>query len=255
MYLRLVHLQVREGKRRELRDFYQERVMAELAEIPGCLHAALLEGVDRAHGWLSATFWKSYESAEAYEESGLPDRLLEESEGLLEQDRQWKVELSQDMSLEYASAMRALEVEGFKIEDSGGQRDPREGPQPYMYVRIVSVKVDPEKVDEFKRRWDQIVVPELMGVKGCLLTFLAEGIRDRHHMLSVSLWENQQKALKYEVSGKFDELTRKLRDTFSQDIQWKTALTAGSPGAARSAGQDGPQVWGYEVVAGGALEG
>lgn len=253
MFLRLVHLQVKEGKRRELRDFYESRAMPELADTPGCMHAALLEGVDRAHGWLSATFWKTFESAEAYEESGLPDRLLEESEGLLEHDKQWKVELSQDMGLEYASAMRALEVEGFKIEDSGGQRDPREGPQPYMYVRIVSVKVDPEKVDEFKRRWDEIVVPALMEVNGCLLAFLAEGIRDRHHMLSVSLWENQQKALRYEVSGKFDDLTRRLKDTFSQDIQWKMALTPGSAGGAERPGQDGPQVWGYEVVAGGPL--
>ncbi len=152
------------------------------------------------------------------------------------------------MSLEYESAMRSLEVEGFKIEDSGGQRDPREGPQPYMYVRIVSVKVDPEKVDEFKRRWDEIVVPALMEVNGCVLAFLAEGIRDRHHMLSV-----QQRALKYEVSGKFDDLTRKLRDTFSKDMQWKTALTPGGSDSTPRSGQDGPQVWGYEVVAGGPL--
>lgn len=254
MYLRLLHLQVKEGKRRELRDFYESRVMAELAETPGCMHAALLEGVDRAHGWLSATFWESFESAEAYEASGLPDRLLEESDGLLEQDKQWKVELSQDMSLEYESAMRALEVEGFKIEDSGGRRDPREGPQPYMYVRIVSVKVDPEKVDEFKRRWDAIVVPALMEVKGCLLAFLAEGIRDRQHMLSVSLWDNQQRALKYEVSGKFDDLTRKLRDTFSRDLQWKTALKLSGGPVGGQSGQDEPRVWGYEVAAGGPLE-
>lgn len=254
MYLRLVHLQVKPDKRIELREFYEERVMPELAETPGCLHAALLEGMDRTHGWISATFWDTFESAEAYEESGLPERLTEESEGLLDQERQWKVELSENMGVEYESAMRALEVQGFRIEEAGGERDPREGPQPYMYVRIVSVKVDPEKVDEFKRRWDEIVVPELMEVKGCLLTFLAGGIRDRHLLLSVSLWENQQKALKYEVSGRFDDLTRKLKDTFSQDLQWKLALKASGSAAEGTSGQDGPQVGGYEVVAGGALK-
>ncbi|MDX1644244.1 MAG: hypothetical protein R3244_07805, partial [Thermoanaerobaculia bacterium] len=68
-----------------------------------------------------------------------------------------------------------------------------------------------------------------------------------------SLWDNQQRALKYEVSGKFDDLTRKLRDTFSRDMQWKTALTSGGSEPAPRGGQDGPQVWGYEVVAGGPL--
>ena len=234
MYLRLAHLHVKPGKRRDLRQFYEQRVLSALTETPGCMHAALLEG-------------QSFEHAEEYEKSGLPETLIEESEGLLEYEKQWKVELSQNLGVEYETAMRALEVEGFSVEDAGGRVDPRAGPQPYTYVRIVSVKADPEKIDEFKRRWDEVVIPALAQVKGCRFTFLSEGIRDRHHMLSVSLWDNEQAALKYEVSGRFDDLHRRLQDTLAHDHEWKTALGTGA-----SAEQEA-QVRGYEIVAGGRV--
>jgi heme-degrading monooxygenase HmoA len=250
MYLRLVHLKVKPGRRRELREFYESRVMGALAQMPGCVHVALLEGRDRTEGWLSATFWKSYEQAEDYEESGLPAQLIEESEGILVHERQWKVELSQDMKVDYQSAMRALEVEGYSIEDAGGRVDPRQGPQAFTYVRIVSLKIDPEKVEEFKRRWDKVVVPVLREVRGCRFAFLSEAIQDRHHMLSVSIWDNQQSALKYELSGKFHELTRRLQDTLAPDFKWKKAL---APSVGSQASGPEPETRGYEVVAGGRV--
>lgn len=250
MYLRLVHLKVKPGRRRDLRTFFEGRVMTAFAEIPGCRHAALLEGRDRTEGWLSATFWKSYEDAEDYEESGLPAQLVEESEGILEHEKDWKIELSQDMKVDYQSAMRALDVEGYSIEDAGGRVDPRQGPQAFTYVRIVSIKVDPEKVEEFKRRWEEVIVPALMEVRGCRFAFLSEGIQDRHHMLSVSIWDNQQSALKYELSGKFNDLTRRLQDTMAHDFKWKMAL---APGAGSRVSGPEPEVRGYEVVAGGRV--
>jgi heme-degrading monooxygenase HmoA len=248
MYLRLLHLRVKPGKRRDLREFFQTRVMDALAEAPGARHAALLEGVDRCDEWLSATFWKSFEDAERYEASGVPETLLEEAADLLEQEKQWKVELQHNLGVEYESAMRALETEGFSIEDAGGRIDPRQGPEPYTYVRIVSIKADPEKIDEFKRRWEQIVMPALREVSGCRFAFLSEGLRDRHHMLSVTIWDNQQVALKYEVSGRFDALTRRLQDTLAADRSWKAALGAGSGSA-----EVEPRARGYEIVAGGRV--
>ena len=247
MYLRLVHLKVAPGKRRQMREFFERRVMKVLAQA-GCRHAALLEGRDRTEDWLSATFWSSYADAEAYEESQIPKLLIQESAGLLAQDRQWKIELSQDMKVDYRIAERALLAESYSIEDTGGHLDPRKGPQAFTYVRIVSIKVDPSKIEEFARRWNQIIVPALQGVPGCRFTFLSKGVEDRHHLLSVSIWDSQQAALKYEVSGKFDDLTRQLQDTLAQDFQWKMAL-----GSSSSKSGSGPEVRGYEVVAGGRV--
>ena len=248
MYLRLVHLHAKPGKRREFREFFQSRVMDALAEAPGCKHAALLEGVDRSDEWLSATFWKSYEDAATYEQSGVPERLVAESSDLLEHETHMKVDLQQDLGVEFETAMRAIAVESFSIEDAGGRIDPRRGPEPYTYVRIVSLKADPEKIEEFKARWDEVVIPALDETPGCRFAFLSEGVRDRHHMLSVTIWDNQQLALKYEVSGKFDAITRRLQDTLAPEHSWKTALGA----ASGSAGQ-APRAQGYEIVAGGRV--
>lgn len=244
-------MRVKLGKRREFREFYERRVMTVLAETDGCMHAALLEGCDRTDDWLSATFWKSYEHSEDYEESGLPGQLVDESAELIEHPREWKLELSQDRGVEYESAMRALEVEGYSIEDVGGRVDPRSGPQAYTHVRIVSVKADPAKIEEFKQRWEQVVIPALGEIKGCRFTFLSEGIRDRHHMLSVSIWDSQQAALKYEVSGKFQDLHRRLQDTLAHDYEWKSALGR-STGSGASREQE-PEVRGYEIVVGGRV--
>jgi heme-degrading monooxygenase HmoA len=247
MYLRLVHLRVKPGKRRDLREFFESDVMPALAAAPGCRHAALLEGVDRSDEWLSATFWKSLEDATRYADSGVPERLIEASIDLLERGKRWTVELQRDLGVGYESAMRAIDVESFSIEESGGRLDPRRGPQPFTYVRIVSIKANPGKVDEFKRRWDTIVRPALEEVRGCRFTFLSEGVRDRHHMLSVTIWDNQQVALKYEMSGRFDALTRRLQDTLAP-LSWKAALGAGA-----GSGDQEPEVRGYEIVAGGRV--
>jgi len=247
MYMRLVHLQVKPGKRQELREFYEQRVMPALAETPGCLYATLLEGRDRTDDWLSCTFWPSYDQAEVYEKSGLPEQMLEESDDFLERAIDWKIELTREMSLESRTEKKHFEVEGFNL----GNETPEQYAEAMMYVRIVSIKIATEKRDEFRKRYHEQILPSLLEESECLFAFLSEEIQDTHHMLSVSIWRSEQAALKYEVSGKFDDLTRRIRDTFSHDYQWKMALAPSSASASSAANE--PEVRGYEIVTGGRL--
>jgi len=247
MYMRLVHLEVRPGKRRELREFYEQRVMTALADTPGCLYATLLEGRERADDWLSATFWQSYEQAEAYEESGLPEQMLNESDDFLDRAVDWKVELQQNMRFESKIEKKGVEVEGYSIADEAPEQDAGS----MMYVRIVSLNVDPEKLGEFRQRFGEVALPALRGQKKCRFAFLSEEIEDSHHMLCVSIWDSEQAALKYEIFGEFERLTRKLQDTFSHDYQWKMAL-APSTGTVCS-GVSETDIRGYEIVTGGRL--
>jgi quinol monooxygenase YgiN len=247
MYMRLVHLQVKPGKRRELREFYERRVMPALAEIPGCLYAILLEGRERADDWLSCTFWPSWDQAEAYEKSGLSERMIRESEEFLERAVDWKVELTRDMSVEGRAEKRRFEVEGYNL----GNETPPQQADKMMYVRIVSIKVATDKIDEFRKRYNELVQPQLQEEADCLFAFLSEEMQDSHHMLSVSIWRSEQAAIKFELSGKVEALTRRMRDTFSHDYQWKMALAPSTvtPGST----PDEPEVRGYEIVTGGQL--
>jgi quinol monooxygenase YgiN len=245
MYMRLVHLQVKPGKRRELREFYERRVMPTLAETPGCLYATLLEGREQADDWLSCTFWPSFDQAENYEKSGLPERMTRESEGFLERAVDWKVELTRNMSLEGHAEKRSFEVEGYNM----GNDTPTQQAGKMMYVRIVSVKVATDKTEEFRKRYQEMVLPILREEPDCLFAFLSEEIQDSHHMMSVSIWKSEQAALKFEVSGKSEAITRRMKDTFSNDYQWKMAL---APSSVTSASNE-PEVRGYEIVTGGQL--
>ena len=244
MYMRLVHLRVKPGKRRELREFYERRVMPALAETPGCLYATLLEGRQRADDWLSCTFWPSYDQAEVYEKSGLPEQMLDESDDFLERAVDWKIELTREMGLESRTEKRRFEVEGYNL----GNETPEQDADAMMYVRIVSIKVATDKIDEFRRRYHEQVLPSLLEEPECLFAFLSERIQDSHHMLSVSIWRSEQAALKFEVSGKVEALTRKMQDTFSNDYQWKMALVPSTVATASAS-----NVRGYEIVTGGRL--
>jgi len=221
--------------------------MPALGEMPGCLYATLPEGRERTDGWMSATFWREFEDAEAYARSGLPEQLLEESDDMLDRAVDWKVELQQNGRVESRREKKQVEVEGYDLTD----KVPRGDADSMMYVRIVSIKVDPERVGEFYQRYKALVLPELRKQKGCRFAFLSKEIEDSHHLLSVSIWDTQEAALRYEVSGEFDSLTRKLQSTFSRDLQWKMAL-APSTATGRS-GLNEPDVRGYEIVTGGRI--
>jgi quinol monooxygenase YgiN len=247
MYMRLVHLQVKPGKRQELREFYERRVMPALAETPGCLYATLLEGRERADDWLSCTFWPSYDQAEAYEKTGLPDLMLGESNDFLERAVDWKVELTREMGVESHVEKKRFEVEGYNLTNE----TPEQEAASMMYVRIVSIKIATDKIKEARERYQEQILPSLLAEPECLFAFLSEEIQDSHHMLSISIWKSEQAALKYELSGKFESLKRRIQDTFSHDYQWKMAL-APSTGPTVSEPNE-LEIRGYEIVTGGRL--
>ena len=78
MYLRFVHLRVREGQEGAFTRFYQERAIPALAVTEGCLFAGLLAPW-RGESHQSLTIWRTAEHAAAYEERGVYRRLLAEA--------------------------------------------------------------------------------------------------------------------------------------------------------------------------------
>ena len=83
MYMRFVHLKVNEGRLREFRRFYDERVIPALQNTAGCLFSSLLQPTGESNECISLTLWGSPEDVEEYEKSGLFDQLLDESDEYL----------------------------------------------------------------------------------------------------------------------------------------------------------------------------
>lgn len=225
MYLRFVRLSVREGEEARFARFYRERVIAELEATPGCRFAGLLRPW-RGSEHRSLTIWDTPEAAAAYEKSGLYHRLLRESEPMLEATTRWQVKLGDDPLETMDPARKEIPPDGYVVEDESASRVGAD--EEKVFVRIVSLHVDPAKRDEFESIYRQEVVPAVEAMEGCKGMVLAAGSRHSNELLSVSFWECEQDALRYEMSGEFERLSRRLEATFSPTYTWKMTLGGSS---------------------------
>ncbi len=244
MYLRFVRLHLRRGAEPGFREFYSDRVEPALAATPGCLFAGLLEPW-RGEDHRSLTLWRSAEDARAYEDSGLYHQLLREAEPYLSSRTTWRVRLV-DEGAGGETPQREIPPEGYALE-AGDAAGSLERPGRSLYVRIVAVHVASERQREFVELYRGTVLPAVQAFAGCHGAFLAEGARDPNEMLSISVWDREESATRYEMSGEFERLTRELQSTFSPLRQWQLTLREGGERQAT------PDVATYHLVRGRRL--
>lgn len=246
MFMRFVHLKTSKDILWEVRRFYEERVIPTLEATEGCLFASLLQPTVELDECVSMTIWRRQQDAEAYESSGTYDRLLDESDDRLAEATEWKANLQGDASGGKQPVMYDPEVEGFAFElPEGADVDvDRAGRH---FLRIVAARVEHDRFGAMRERYESEVAPELIATPGCLAAFIVPGIQARSRALSVTLWESEEAAVRYELSGKFEELTGRLSEFFSGLYQWKLSLDAG--GAQRPASSE-VEVSGYHLVVG-----
>lgn len=243
MFLRIVRLRVREGQEAAFTRFYQERVIPALAETGGCLYAGLLAPW-RGEAHQSLTIWESPEMAQAYEEHGLYQRLLAEAAPLLSERTEWRVRLSRDPLETTDPSQREIASEGYSVEADQGSAALDSGGRP-PFVRIVALRVDPDRRDEFVSIYTGEIIPALKAQRGCRGVFLAEGAEDPRGMLSITLWSREEDAVRYEMSGEFERLSARLKTTFSPVYDWRVSL--GSDSESTSSGL---KVSSYQLVRG-----
>jgi quinol monooxygenase YgiN len=117
-----------------------------------------------------------------------------------------------------------------------------------LFVRIVSAKIQEGKVNEFKELYSKEIMPVLQASEGCLYAFLNKNLKEMDEFLSVSIWKSKADADAYENSGKFEELTNKVKHTFSHFYLWKMALEQETKGKIRTS--EDMRVDHYTMVAG-----
>jgi heme-degrading monooxygenase HmoA len=224
MYMRIVNLKVKEGRLQDFARFYEDRVIPALQETGGCLYASLLRPSDDDQECVSMTWWRSKEAAEEYDKGGRFDELLDESDPYLAEVSEGRVQSSAKSS-EAFPTLQDPEVEAYPIEVAAvGEVVDAVGPHRF-FVRIVSARVEAGRFEELKKRYDKEVKPALMATKGCRAVFLVQNVNRRSRVLSVTLWDSEEDAIRYEISGAFDKLTARVSEFFSGLYQWKLSLS------------------------------
>ena len=256
MFLRIIRLRVREAEEAAFTRFYEARVMPALEATSGCLYAGLLAPWRGGEAHQSLTIWDSAESARKYEEGGLYHRLLAEAAPFLSERTEWRIRLATDPLETSDPSRREIASAGYNVDaQSGGET--LENDKRSSFVRIVSLRVDPDHLRDFVTIYRETVIPALRVVPGCRGVFLAEGAHDPNGVLSITLWNREEDAVRYEMSGISEKLTARLRGTISPVYDWRMTLDgAGSAGSGGSdaGGAGGLAVSSYRLVRGRRLD-
>ncbi len=223
MFMRLVQLNVEKREIDKFRDTYQKDIIDRLQKTTGCRFAGLIESGAEESEFISLTLWDEQEQAENYEKGGVYEELLAKIRPYLQNSSEWKIQLSENLELEYKQVQEEPVIKKFSVQ-AQGNRNGKSSMDSHLYVRIVSLSIQEGKEDEFKKIFTGVVIPELLSTTGCRYAFLTRSTQDSNAFISVTIWSGKDDAELYERSGKFKELVNKVSHTFSQFYRWKMAL-------------------------------
>jgi heme-degrading monooxygenase HmoA len=247
MFMRLVNLKVKEGRMNDFARAYEERIIPALQGVKGCLYASLLKPRGDDVECVSMTMWRTREDVEAYERSGLYDELLDEMDEMMAEVVELKVRSGASSKREIP-LLQDPDVEAFPVEVAGIREIVDADVSRHFFVRLVSARIKMGKFEALKERFDKEIKPALMATKGCRAVFLVENTKTQERALSVTVWDSEDDAIRYEISGGFDEQTAKVSEFFSGLYQWRISLR-GSEDRRSISGKD-LDVKGFQVVTG-----
>ncbi len=224
MFMRFLQLKLQPEYIAEFKKFYEEDVLEKLHKTPGCLFAGLIKSKPEINEYISLTFWQTKEQAENYETHGAFKNLLEKAKFFLAESTEWKVHLSEDMELQYGPDDEEPVVKKYVVAVKNEDSENLNLGSSNIFVRVLSLIIREDKLEEFKKLYSEIIIPVLKDTKGCRYIFLTESVNVKNEFISVTIWETKEDADEYESSGKFNELTEKVKHTFSQFYLWKMSL-------------------------------
>ena len=224
MHMRLVQVEVRGGLIDRLRELYAERIVPALEAVDGCRYAGLMQSVHHPEHCISLTLWDNQDKAGAYERGGLYRQLLEESKPYLSDASEYTIRLSEDLKLEYVNLQPEPVVKTYPVAVQDEIHDTETRKPAAMWIRIVSLKILPGKLDEFKRLHAEQVIPKLRNVPGCRYAYLLESEDRSHELIAVTSWDSREDAENSMRLGVFDEILELEKSTLSNLYQWKMNL-------------------------------
>lgn len=224
MFMRFVQIKVKPEAENRVHDVYRDQILPVLQNTLGCVYACLIKSESHAHEYISMSLWESKEHVDAYVDSGLYQRLLNDMRPVLADTSEWKIQLSKDLTLEYAAVTEEPVVQSYNIATASSDNITHSEKSQPMHVRLLSLKIHPEKTEEFTEVYKNEIIPPLLKVAGCRYAFLTESMKEINEYISVTIWNSVQDAERYETSGLFQQLVDKTKPMLTELFQWKMQL-------------------------------
>ena len=248
MFMRFVRLSVKPELMDDYVKFFEEVDSKALHEIDGCLFAGLIRPENKSKDCIALTLWKSADHARSYEESGQYARLLDQNRPYLIDSSEWRVQLTDDLTLQYAPVQHEPQVDTFEVTASTDEDAPSEEELSHVYLRITSANVQAGKVSSFAKIYTEKIIPALKQVDGFKHAFLVESTQKSSEVLSVTVWESKEKADAYERGGRFSYLVDEVKPLLSSLFQWKFSLDSSRKDSVVTS--DDLRVEGFEMLTG-----
>ena len=84
-----------------------------------------------------------------------------------------------------------------------------------MWIRLIEVKIQPDKLDEARKIYNEEIVPTVKTQKGNVDMFLMESMDREGEMVSFTSWDSKEDGDAYEASGTYVEMVNKVKHTFA----------------------------------------
>lgn len=218
MYMRLVRIKAKIDVLTGFVSYYETKIIPTLERVNGCHYAGLMQSVLHPDQCLSLTMWNSWADAEAYEQGGVFASLLDESKPYFLESSEFQIRLSENLTLEYTPVPEEPVVSAMPVIASN-TRQLHTGAA--RWLRTVALKIRPGKVEEFRQIYVDQVIPALRDVQGCRYIYLTEDPEKPDEVISITSWESEQDAKRYEQSGLFQKLLESQKDLLTDLYQWK----------------------------------
>lgn len=94
-----------------------------------------------------------------------------------------------------------------------------------MHLRLMQVRIRPDKVSEAVRFYDELVLPKLQQVHECLSACFLMNVQHPEECISLTVWETKEGAEAYERGEVFHGLLEDARLYFAASSEWRIELT------------------------------
>jgi heme-degrading monooxygenase HmoA len=114
-FLRILSLDLIQGKEEEFKEIYHNEIQPELKSVPGCRYSFLIDNSQDDQEMLSFTIWDDLESVKLYEKEGKFRHLLNKVQHTLAELYQWKMALEQKKKPSMSVSNRDIDVSKFTL--------------------------------------------------------------------------------------------------------------------------------------------